>query len=58
MGDIGSAIEGIRQELSPQPMGTVWDAVSAILPFVLRKDVSLKIVFIERREQKSRNPIW
>jgi ATP-dependent DNA helicase DinG len=25
----GSAIEGIRQELSPQPMGTVWDAVSA-----------------------------
>jgi ATP-dependent DNA helicase DinG len=25
----GSAIEGIRQELSPQPMGTIWDAVSA-----------------------------
>lgn len=25
----GSAIEGIRQELSPQPMGAVWDAVSA-----------------------------
>lgn len=25
----GNAIEGIRQELSPQPMGAVWDAVSA-----------------------------